>query len=573
MNRETLEVDVLIVGGGPAGLSAALRLAQLRKQSPGEPLSIAVLEKAREAGAHMLSGAVLDPSTLHDLIPDFREKGAPLAAKVSRDRVYFFTARSRIPFPVIPPPLRNHGNYIISLNSFVRWLAAQADGQGIDFFTGFAGQDVLTDDGRVVGVRTGDRGIGRHGEQKAAFEPGVDIMAKVTIFCDGVRGNLTKQLRRHFQLGRGRQPEQFAVGLKELWEVPRDRLEPGTVMHSMGYPLRHDEFGGGFIYALPGDQLSVGFVVGLDYQDPLFDPHMAFNRFKQHPFVTRLLDGGQMIRYGAKALPEGGWNTIPRPYMDGALIAGDAGGFLNSMRLKGIHLAMRTGMLAAESAFEAIRSGDWSARSLARYQDTIDRSPVKAELHPVRNVHQAFGYGLVAGLAFAGLSLATKGWWVEDLHGRAGHARMKTLREYHGRPPVVGSQSDPTGPHGLGGPPGGRTAAALAPSNATAVDRRLTFDKLTNVHYSGTTHDEDQPAHLLVHTEVCSSICGSEYGHPCTRFCPANVYEIVQDPGGSRLQINASNCVHCKTCDIMDPYGVITWVPPEGGGGPRYNGM
>jgi electron-transferring-flavoprotein dehydrogenase len=550
MGRETLEFDVLIVGGGPAGLSAALRLAQLQKQHGGEPLTIAVLEKAREAGAHMLSGAVLDPSTLRDLIPDFRDKGAPIAADVTRDRVYFLTATSHLPFPIIPPPLRNHGNCIISLNRFVRWLADQAEGQGIDFFTGFAGQEVLTDEGRVIGVRTGDRGIGRHGEPKAAFEPGVDIMARVTIFCDGVRGNLTKELLRRFHLGRGRQPEQFAIGLKELWEVPRDRLEPGTVMHALGYPLRHDEFGGGFIYALPDGLLSVGFVAGLDYKDPLFDPHMAFNRFKQHPFVARLLDGGQMIRYGAKALPEGGWNTVPQPYMDGALIAGDAGGFLNSMRLKGIHLAMRTGMLSAESAFEAIRAGDTSAASLARYQDKIDRSAVKAELYPVRNVHQAFGHGLFAGLAFAGVSLATRGWWVRDLHGHAGHERMKTLREYYGTSP-----------------------SSLIPSNATGVDRRLTFDKVTNVHYSGTAHDEDQPPHLLVHTEVCSSICGPEYGHPCTRFCPANVYEIVQEPGGPRLQINASNCVHCKTCDIMDPYAVITWVPPEGGGGPQYNGM
>ena len=323
----------------------------------------------------MLSGAVLDPSTLRDLIPDFQEKGAPLAAEVSRDRVYFFTGQSHLPFPVIPPPLRNHGNYLISLNGFVRWLAEQAEGQGIELFTGFAGQEVLIDEERVVGVRTGDRGIDRHGVQKPAFEPGVDIMAKVTIFCDGVRGNLTKEVRRHFQLGHGREPEQFALGFKELWEVPRDRLEPGTIVHSMGYPLRHDEFGGGFIYAFPDGLLSVGFVAGLDYKDPLFDPQTAFNRFKEHPFVTKLLADGQMVRYGAKALPEGGWNTIPRPYMDGALIAGDAGGFLNSMRLKGIHLAMRTGMLAAESAFEAIRAGDSSARALARYQDKIDRSP------------------------------------------------------------------------------------------------------------------------------------------------------------------------------------------------------
>ena len=550
MTRETLDVDILIVGGGPAGMSAALRLAQLQKQHGGDALSIAVLEKSREPAAHALSGAVLDPSALRDLIPEFQQKGAPLAAPVLADHVYFLTQGGRIAFPIVPPPLSNHGNFIISLNLFTRWLAQQVESEGIDLFTGFSGQDILMDGARVVGVRTGDRGIGRHGERKPTFEPGVDVMAKVTIFCDGVRGNLTKELERRLQLGAGRQPEQFALGLKELWEIPSGRLPAGTVMHTMGYPLRLEEFGGGFIYAMSDGQLSVGFVVGLDYKDPLFDPHMAFNRFKQHPFVASLLEGGTMVRYGAKALPEGGWNTIPRPYMDGGLIAGDAGSFVNSMRLKGIHLAMRTGMLAAETAFEAVRESDTSASSLERYQRKIDASPVRAELYPVRNVHQAFGHGLLAGLAFSGVSLVTRGWSPVELHGDAGHERMRTLTAY------------------------GASSPGLRPSNETAIDRRLTFDKVTNVHYSGTAHDEDQPAHLLVHTEVCSSICGPEYGHPCTRFCPANVYEITHEADGTpRLLINASNCVHCKTCDIMDPYQVITWVPPEGGGGPQYNGM
>ena len=358
MARESLDVDILIVGAGPAGLSAALRVAQLQKVSGGDPLSVAVIEKGREAGAHMLSGAVLDPSALAELVPDFLERGAPLETPVTHDEVYFLGARRRIRLPLTPPPLRNHGNYVISLSRFAKWLAGLVESEGIDLFFGFAGSEVLFDGDRVVGVRTGDRGVGKHGGHKATFEAGVDIRAKVTIFADGVRGNLTKQLLRRLPLAVGCEPEQFAVGVKELWEVPADRIAQGTVIHTLGYPLRSDEFGGGFIYAMPGGRLAVGLVAGLDYRDPQFDPHTAFQRFKQHPLVAELLRGGQMVRYGAKALPEGGWHTIPRPHTDGALIAGDAGGFLNSFRLKGIHLAMATGMMAAETAVAAIRAGD-----------------------------------------------------------------------------------------------------------------------------------------------------------------------------------------------------------------------
>jgi electron-transferring-flavoprotein dehydrogenase len=552
--RETLDVDVLIVGGGPAGMSAALRLAQLHKQHGGEPITVAVLEKAREAGAHMLSGAVLDPSALRELVPDFRERGAPLASEVHADHVYFLTRGGKIAFPITPPPLANHGNFVISLNRFVKWLAGLVEAEGIDVFTGFSAAELLYDGGAVAGVRTGDRGIGKHGEVKSTFEPGVDVRAKVTILADGVRGNLTKALVRRLALDDARSPQLYAIGIKELWEVPRDRVRPGTVIHTMGFPLRMEEFGGGFIYAMPDGLLSVGFVTGLDYRDPMFDPHIAFQHFKRHPYVASLLQGGQMVRYGAKALPEGGWHSVPRVYADGALIAGDAGGFLNSMRLKGIHLAMRTGMLAAETAFDALRAGDTSAARLRSYEDRLNGSAVRRELYPVRNVHQSFGYGLLAGLAYSGLSLVTGGWWVRDpMPSHAGYERMQKIEDYYrdGRP-------DPD-----------------STVNPVRIDRQLTFDRLTNVHYSGTRHAEDQPSHLIVHdADICRTRCREEYGNPCTRFCPANVYEMVDAGDGTKkLQINASNCVHCKTCDIMDPYQIIDWVPPEGGGGPQYEGM
>jgi electron-transferring-flavoprotein dehydrogenase len=554
LERETLEVDILVVGGGPAGMSAALRLAQLNKARGGEPLTVAVLEKAREAGAHMLSGAVLDPRALAELVPDFQAKGAPLGASVHQDHVFFLTRNSKFPFPMVPPPLQNHGHYIISLNRFVKWLGGLVEAAGVDVFTGFPASELLYEDNRVVGVRTGDRGIGRHGEVKSTFEPGVDVRARVTILCDGVRGNLTKALVRRLGLDEGRAPQQYALGIKELWEVPADRVPAGTVMHTMGYPLRMEEFGGGFLYAMPEGLLSVGFVAGLDYRDPMFDPHVTFQHFKRHPLVSTLLQGGQMVRYGAKALPEGGWHATPRVYADGVLIAGDAGGFLNSLRLKGIHLAMRTGMLAAESAFEAVAAGDTSAPQLQSYERRIEASDVRAELYPVRNVHQSFGHGLIAGLAYSGLSLVAGGWWVRDpMPSHAGFERMQTIADRYrdGRPD---------------------TNATVNPAR---IDRQLTFDRLTNVHYSGTRHAEDQPSHLIVHdTDICRTRCTEEYGNPCIRFCPANVYEMVDAGDGTqKLQVNASNCVHCKTCDIMDPYQIIDWVPPEGGGGPHYEGM
>lgn len=542
------------MGGGPAGLSAAYRLAALQRERGGDPLSVAVLEKARASGAHMLSGALLDPAALDELVPDWRARNAPLEAPVRDDRVYFLTRTRALRFPVTPPPLRNHGHYVISLNRFVKWLAGLVEEAGVDVFTGFSGAEVLLEGDRVVGVRTGDRGVDRDGARKPTFEPGVDIRAAVTIFADGVRGNLTKTLISRFALDEGRLPQVYALGIKELWEVPAGRLQPGSVIHTLGYPLRFEEFGGGFVYGLPDGRVAVGFVAGLDYRDPLFDPHVAFQRFKRHRLVAGLLAGGQMMRYGAKALPEGGWHAVPRCHLPGGLLAGDAAGFLNSMRLKGIHLAMRSGMCAAEAAFEAVRAGDPSAARLARYGDLIEQGSIRAELYPVRNVHQSFGHGLLAGLAYSALALVSRGWWLRDpMPAEPGHQRLARV--------------SPAG--------AGTTPPAADPG--VPIDRTLTFDKLTNVHFSGTRHDEDQPSHLLVHdTDLCRTRCLEEYRNPCTRFCPANVYEIIDatdGSGGRQLQINASNCVHCKTCDIMDPYQIIDWVPPEGGGGPQYEGM
>jgi len=557
--RDTLEVDALFVGGGPAGLAGALRLSQLvaeRNQQAaaggGAPLgevSIAVLEKASEIGAHGISGCVLDPRALAELLPDFREKGAPLESPVTSDDLFFLTRNGRIRFPFLPPPLQNHGNHVVSLGKLTKWLGGLVEAAGAYVLPGMAAVEGLFDGERMIGVRTGDKGIDRQGGRKPNFEPGSDIRAKVTVLCEGARGSLTKRLTPQLKLEENRPPQIYATGVKEVWRMPKGRVPKGRVIHTMGWPLDGGTFGGGFVYGMDEDQWAVGFVVALDYADPTTDPHGLLQRYKRHPYVASLLQGGEIVSYGAKAIPEGGYYSIPRLSWAGGMLCGDAAALLNAQRLKGVHLAMKSGMLAAETALEALVRGDASAETLSAYDRRVRESWIEKELKGVRNFHQGFERGLWIGMIDTGLQLATGGLGFGNRPmWKAGHLHMKKLRD-------AGVQRIPL------------------EETQRRYDNAATFSKVNDVFHSGTKHDEDQPAHLLVSDrDICSTRCVEEYGNPCQHFCPANVYEMAPggDRGGLVLKLNPSNCVHCKTCDIADPYGIITWVPPEGGGGPNY---
>lgn len=550
VEREELEVDVLLVGAGPATLSCAIQLQKLA-EAKGLELSVFLIEKAEDIGYHTLSGAVMDPRGMRELIgEDWKEQGCPTEGEVTFDCVDWLTSKGkmRLKGPFVPPQFKNHGNHIVSLYQVVRWLKDRAEGAGVEVLPGFAGASVIYDGERVVGVQTRDAGISKSGEKKGHFEPGVNIVAKVTVFGEGTRGHLAKGLIDKLDLAADKNPQVYETGIKEIWSIPAGREMFGKVIHTAGQPLGTSGYGGGWIYGLKNDRLSIGYVVGLDQGDAKLDPHAMFVKWKQHPEVAKLLEGGKVERYGAKTIPGGGYYSMPKLQGAGFVIVGDSAGFVNMSRLKGIHLALKSGMLAAEALIEALAADDTSSAKLSRYTELFEASWAKQELYKVRNFRQAFAKGFLTGSIDAGVQMVTG--------GRGLVARRSMMPDHEHMERVAGS-------------------TATKPR----YDDGLSLDKLTDVYHSGAVHEEDQPSHLVVtDPDICVTRCTEEYGNPCKDFCPAAVYEWphasaedAKSAGG--VVINASNCVHCKTCDVADPYQVIEWTVPEGGGGPKYIDM
>ncbi|WP_189531763.1 electron transfer flavoprotein-ubiquinone oxidoreductase [Paludibacterium paludis] len=540
-----MEYDVVIVGGGPSGLSAAIRLKQLAAEA-GRDVSVCVLEKGSEIGAHILSGAVLETRALDELIPDWKEKDAPLKTPATRDTFLYLTETESIQLPT-PPQMHNDGNYIISLGNFTRWLGTQAEELGVEIYPGFAAAEVLyREDGSVKGVATGDMGVGRDGEKTDAWQPGMELWARQTLFAEGCRGSLTKTLYERFALGAGSDPQTYGIGIKELWEVPPENHEPGKIVHTVGWPMDSKTYGGSFLYHLEDNQVAVGFVIGLDYRNPWLSPYEEFQRFKTHPAVRKVFAGGRRLSYGARALCEGGLQSLPKLTFPGGALIGDAAGFLNVPKIKGTHTAMKSGMLAAEAVFELLGQEAAPQEEATGYKARFSASWVREELWKVRNIRPSFRWGLWPAMIYSAI----------DTFLFRGNAPW-TLRNTH------------TDHESL------RPASEFAPIDYPKPDGVLTFDRLSSVFISNTNHSEDQPIHLrLKDPAVPVDVNLARYAAPEQRYCPAGVYEIVSEEGQApRLVINAQNCVHCKTCDIKDPTQNITWTTPEGGGGPNYPNM